>query len=133
VNNLIDEIKEHEGYRSHAYRDSERVWTIGYGLNLEDGISEPLAAKILEWIVDERRDVLFRLFSFWTSLTQARQEVLVEMAYNLGVPRLLGFRRMLAAAKAGNVEAVCREMKESKWYGQVGARADRLIEKYRNG
>jgi len=109
------------------------VLTIGYGLNLDDGISEPLAAKILEWIVDERRDVLSRLFPFWTSLAQARQEVLVEMAYNLGVPRLLGFRRMLAAAQAGNVEAVCREMKESKWAVQVGDRADRLIEKYRKG
>jgi lysozyme len=55
------------------------------------------------------------------------------MAYNLGVSGLLQFRKMLEAAKRGNVESVCDEMKNSKWFNQVGDRAEELIEQYRRG
>jgi len=130
---LIAEIKRDEAYRSHAYRDTEGILTIGYGLNLDDGISEPLAAKILEFIVEERQDNLSRLLPFWQNLTPARREVFINMAYNLGIPRFLKFRDMLTAAGAGDVAGVCREMRDSRWYKQVGGRAEKLIEKYRLG
>jgi len=130
---LIEEIKKHEAFSSHTYLDTENVLTIGYGLNLDDGISEQLASKILEWTVEARRESLSKIIPFWSKLSPARQDVFLNMAYNLGVPRFLNFRRMLTAAEAGNVESVCREMKDSKWYKQVGRRADYLIEKYRRG
>ncbi len=107
--------------------------TIGYGLNLDDGISEPLASKILEWIVAERLQVLQK-FPFWERLSQARQEVFLNMAFNLGIPRFLKFKNMLAAAATGDVVGVCREMKDSKWYRfDVGYRAVELVEKFRIG
>jgi len=34
---------------------------------------------------------------------------------------------MIAAVQAGDFEAVVREMKDSRWYKQVGRRAERLI------
>jgi len=131
--NLLDEIKRHEGYRSHAYRDSVGVWTIAYGLNLDDGIPEPLAAKILEWIVGERLTDLKRALPFWNDLSPARQDVFLNMAYNLGMPRFMKFKNTLAAAAAGDIAGVCQGMRHSKWYDDVGDRADRLIEKYRIG
>jgi len=130
---LVDQIKRQEGYRSHAYRDTEGVQTIGYGLNIDDGISEPLAARILEWILIERRTALASLLRFWPELSASRQDVLLNMAYNLGIPRFLQFRKMLAAAERGNIESVCREMQDSKWYRQVKGRADELIDQYRTG
>lgn len=133
MNDIIAEIKRDEAYRSHAYRDTEGVLTIGYGLNLDDGISEQLAAKILEWTVNEREADLRRLLPFWNDLTSNRQEVFINMAFNLGINRFLRFIKMLHAANSGDVAGVCREMRDSKWYRQVGSRADRLIEKYRAG
>ena len=133
MKSLLDDIKRHEGYRSHAYKDTEGVMTIGYGLNIDDGISEPLAAAILEFIVNERKVSLSNMLPFWDKLSTGRQNVFINMAYNLGIPRFLGFSRMIAAAERGNVEGVCREMRESKWYKQVGRRADELIEQYRKG
>lgn len=131
---LSAEIKRHEAYRSHAYRDTKGVLTIGYGLNLDDGISEPLSAKILEWIVEERREALRRSLPFWGNLAPGRQEVFLSMAYNLGMPRFLKFTDMLRAAATGDIEGVCREMKDSKWYRvDVGYRAVELVEKYRVG
>jgi lysozyme len=109
------------------------VLTIGYGLNLDDGISEPLATKIMEWTVEERLQAL-RKFPFWEQLTPARKNVFLNMAYNLGMPRFLKFKDMLAAAAIGDVAGVCREMRDSKWCREdVGYRAEELIEKYRIG
>ena len=130
---LVEELKRHEGYRSHAYRDTMGFLTIGYGLNIDAGISEPLAAQILEWQVAECTAAIAGALPFWDKLSQARQEVFVNMGYNLGVDGLLGFRKMISAAAAGDIVGVCREMRDSKWYKQVGSRADELIEKYRIG
>ena len=130
---LIAEIKRHEAFRSHPYRDSEDILTIGYGLNLDDGISEQLATKIVEWTIEERRAALARVLPFWPDLCPARQEVFLNMSFNLGVVRFMGFRKMLAAAANNDIIGVCMEMKDSKWYRQVGRRAAELIEKYRNG
>jgi len=133
MDKLIAEIKRHEGFRPMAYRDTEGFLTIGYGLNLDDGISEPLAAHILEWQVNDRAKALAGIIPFWKDLSKNRQEVLINMAFNLGIPRLLKFQRMLEAARKGNISGVCSEMKDSRWYKQVGNRADELIEKYRQG
>lgn len=133
IERVAEEVKTDEAYRCHMYPDSKGVTTIGYGLNLDDGISEPLAAKIVVWILEERLQSLEKLLPFWRQLTPARQEVFLNMAYNLGIPRLLKFRDTLAAAAAGDVEGVCREMEDSLWYREVGERADQLIEKYRRG
>jgi len=133
IERVSDEVKNDEAYRSHIYRDSVGIMTIGYGLNLDDGISEPLAEKIVEWVIEERLSSLSKILKFWRDLTPARQEVFLNMAFNLGIPRFLGFRHMLAAASAGDVAGVCREMRNSKWFVQVGDRAVRLVEKYRRG
>jgi lysozyme len=58
MDKLIAEIKRHEGFRPMAYRDTEGFLTIGYGLNLDAGISEPLASHILEWQVNDRAKAL---------------------------------------------------------------------------
>lgn len=130
---LIAEIKRHEGFRPMAYRDTEGFLTIGYGLNLDAGVSEPLAAHILKWQINDRAKAIAGIIPFWADLSKNRQEVFINMAFNLGIPRFLKFQRMLEAARKGNVSGVCSEMKDSRWYKQVGKRADELIEKYRLG
>ena len=130
---LLDELKQHEGFSGHAYKDSLGVLTIGYGLNIDDGISKKMASMILEWTLAEREDELNQNLHFWESLTRPRQEVFINMAFNLGVFRFMKFKNMLACAADGNIDGVCQEMKNSLWYTQVKSRADYLIEKYRIG
>jgi len=130
---LINEVKNDEGYRSRIYKDTEGFLTIGYGLNLDAGISEELATVILQWQLSDSANSLRGLLSFWSQLSTARQEVFINMHFNLGTPKFLQFQRMLEAARKGNVQGVCTEMRESKWFKQVGKRAERLIEKYRIG
>ena len=130
---LLQQVKRNEGFRPLPYRCPAGKLTIGYGLNLDAGISERLASQILEWQLDDVRSGLAGMLPFWSKLSPARQDVFVNMAFNLGMAGLFGFRRMLEAADRGNIEGVCAEMRDSKWARQVGARADELIDQYRKG
>ena len=70
---------------------------------------------------------------WWRTLTCARQRVLVNMAFNLGVAGLLGFKNTLSAVQRGHYEQAASGMMASKWAQQVGARADRLAVMMRTG
>ena len=130
---LVASTKQHEGLRLKPYRDSVGVLTIGYGRNLEDvGITREEAERMLE------RDLAgaYQAVAAWewfADLSPARQQVLVEMAYNLGLRRLMGFGQMLAACKSGRYQDAADEMLQSRWAGQVGARARTLAETMRRG
>lgn len=64
---------------------------------------------------------------------EAVQRALANMAFNLGLPRLLGFRRLLAALEAGDYAAAAREALDSRWAEQVGLRAVRIAQGFRGG
>jgi lysozyme len=61
------------------------------------------------------------------------QEVLANMCFNLGLTGLLGFRQTLALLQAGRYGEAAAEMLRSAWAGQVGARAERLAQKLKEG
>ena len=59
--------------------------------------------------------------------------MLIELVFNLGISRFLCFRRMLAALASYDYAAAAKEMKDSRWYTQVGKRAVTLCEMMRTG
>jgi len=117
-----------EALRLRPYRCTQGKLTIGVGHNLDDKpISKRAAEVILE---DDIADVvadLDRALPWWRQLDDARQNVLANMCFNLGLDRLLGFTNTLAAMKRGDYEWAAQGMEDSRWAKQVGARADRLI------
>ena len=128
-------IKEHEGLRLKPYRDTIGKLTIGYGRNLEDiGLSleeaEALLRNDLSRCEAELREVLGETYE---ALSPVRKAVLLDMIYNLGKSRFLGFKRMIAALKAGDFSRAAEEMLDSRWAAQVGRRAQFLAEKMREG
>lgn len=131
---LIESVIKHEGYRDRAYQDSEGIWTIGYGTNLQElQIDQTLARK---WMIDYLRDceVYARRFpEFYVLDTEARRDVLIEMIYNMGPSRVAGFRNMLAAIRERNWEEAAAQMLDSKWHRQVGQRARTLADVMRKG
>lgn len=135
---LIDRVKRNEGYRRYPYRDSREVLTIGYGFNIDEtakgpGLDEDECEAVLEIRLDKVRARLFARMPWVSSLDHVRQDVLVEMAYNLGVDGLLGFNRTLTMIQAGNYEGAAAAMLESKWATQVGERAKQLSGIMRTG
>lgn len=64
IERVSKEVKNDEAYRCHMYKDSENVTSIGYSLNLDDGISERLAAQIDAWIFEELHRELEKVLPF---------------------------------------------------------------------
>lgn len=126
--------KKYEGLNLHAYLCPGGKLTIGYGHNLdENGITPEVAHLLLQTdLAAAHRDVAAKL-PCMEVLTEARQFVLVDMCFNMGIKRLLGFKKMLSALKAGDYERAAAEMLDSRWAAQVGRRAKELAEMMKTG
>jgi len=126
---LRTDLERHEGRRHTVYQDSEGVATIGIGRNLESvGLSDDEIDYLLG--ADIRRAYLAAkaASSVFDVLTDRRQEVLVNMAFNLGEAGLKAFRQMHHALAVGDYSRAKAEMLDSLWATQVGARATELAE-----
>lgn len=124
---LRAELVRDEGIRLFPYRDTAGKITIGIGRNLSDvGVSSAEVQAM--WLADVDRATagLDRALPWWRTLSEDRQRVMVNMAFNMGIPKLLTFKRMLSAVKAGQYQAAAAEMLDSEWSRQVGERATRL-------
>jgi lysozyme len=170
---LKAELNRDEGRRAKPYKDSEGIWTVGIGWNLQARGLPPGAYFLLpngdktgprEWLspveciaqaeqgftlTEESIDKLFDLsvadaeadarvlFPSFESLSDARQRVLVNMAFNMGRQRLGGFRRMRAAIDRGDFDGACAEMIDSDWWREFerlgSKRARRLVAMMREG
>jgi len=130
---VIDDLKVHEGFRAKPYRCSEGFLTIGYGLNLDAGITREEAEMILEHRVGILQEVLAVRLHWWRRLTQSRQDVLTNMAYNLGLDGLMKFKVTLEMIGREDYAEASKQMLKSKWAKQVGGRAIWLSNKMREG
>ena len=125
---IIEDLKRHEGFRSKPYKDSVGKLTIGYGLNLDAGISQSEATMILEHRVRLIYGVLQARLPFFANLSQKRKESLVNMAYNLGIDGLMEFKKTLTLIEEGKYSEAAVQMLKSKWATQVGKRAEELAD-----
>jgi len=122
-----------EGYRQHPYKCSANKLTIGVGRNIEDnGISKEEALYLLRNDIMEVRVSLMR-FSWFNRLDDARQDAILNMAFNLGIPRFLSFKKMIEALIEMDYELAADEALDSKWATQVGERADRIARIIKHG
>ncbi len=127
-------IKLHEGLRLKPYKCPAGYLTIGYGRNLEaKGISPMEADMLLESDLDDAIRDAREFFPAFDSLLAPRQAVLVDMAFNLGLPKLRKFKKFRQALVRGDWQDAAREMLDSKWALQVGSRAARLAKMMRTG
>ena len=134
VEALIRQLERHEGYRRHPYQDSVGKLTVGIGRNLDDvGLTRDEAQYLARRDVDRVCRELDDRLTWWRSLDEVRQRALADMGFNLGVPGLLGFRRMLAALEAGDYKTAAAEALDSLWARQVGQRATAIAGMIRSG
>lgn len=142
---LKTQLRRDESVRNRPYDDADGATlvrgdtvkgniTIAVGRNLSGkGMSD---IEIDFFLDNDIQDVMkdLALSLPWTTLLDpARLGVLLNMAFNMGVPGLLNFHRTLAYVQAGNFDAAADEMLQSTWAVQVGARAHRLSAQMRTG
>ncbi len=131
---LVDSLKEHEGFRADAYIDTTGHLTIGYGQRVDElrVSKEEAETWLIDGIVSKTRE-LETFLAFRAVKDPVRRDVLIEMAYNLGVDGLMKFRNMWAAIKAQNWDEAAVQMLDSLWAKQVGARAHTLATRMKQG
>lgn len=114
----------------YAYQDSEGYWTIGVGHLIDRRKGGKLSKASIDFILNEDIDAkwteLVRALPWVANLNEARQHVLLNMAFNLGVSGLLGFKDTIRLVGAGKYKEAAVAMLDSKWAKQVGDRAVRL-------
>ena len=151
---LIDQLILHEGLKLHVYKDHLGIDTIGVGRNLEDrgitdgelafmnllkpeiyeqGITEANARFLLSNDIDIVEEELYDAHPCIDRLDDVRVRVLLDMAFNMGVPRLRKFKNMWAGIHEGDYVRASLEMLDSRWATQVGQRAVRLSSAMKTG
>ena len=130
---LFHDLMRDEGFRERVYRCSAGKQTIGYGWNIDDQpISRLSASMILADQIDSVTEELTDALPWWETLPDNAKLGLANMAFNLGLTRLLKFKKMLAALKAHDFGTGTLEGLESKLARQVGSRALRIADLYKS-
>lgn len=141
---FLKQLKKHEGEKLTAYKDTVGILTVGVGHNC---VSSPVPGveKVGDKITQEMSDKLFRedveihvselkdMLPWVTKLDDARQAVLYNMVFNLGIKGLLGFKNTLNMIKDGNYKQASEAMLVSKWASQVKYRAKELASQMATG
>ena len=115
-------LEQEEGFQAKPYRDTRGFLTIGFGTNLDAGITREQAQALVEIALRDNSERLLAL-SWFAGLDAVRQSVIENMTYNMGVDRLLTFHDMIAAIEAKDYPEAAHQMRASKWRVQVGDRA----------
>ena len=124
---LVDELKQEEGFKPRVYRDKLGGSAIGYGTNLDVGITKAEAEYLLLSRLRAAWDCIVAGWPPYTAMAATVQEALLDAAYNLGCSGLLGFHEALAALADGNCDLAANNFRDSKWAVEVPHRVERVV------
>lgn len=137
INDSYSQLKRDEGEVLHAYQDHLGYWTIGIGILIDKRKGGGLRPEESEFIFRNRLKLLDAELSKripWIArLDPARKGVLINMAFQMGVAGLLGFKNTLAMVESGRYRDAAKGMLQSKWATQTPARANRLSRQMETG
>lgn len=134
---LEQRLIQNEGKIPYAYQDSLGFWTIGIGICIDKSKGGYLSEEEMLYLLQNRLNKIRASLSnyiWFRNLSEVRQEVLIEMAYNLGVNGLLAFKKMISFIEKRDYENAVKEMRSSKWAMQIGKnRLDDLCKRISTG
>lgn len=147
---IQEQLKRDEGVRREAYLDEEGNWTIGVGHLI--GPSEMWMTKPGVQLTDQQVDTIFAhdlaeleaelsRIPWYGGLDDARRGAMLNMAFNLGVPKLLHFPTMIHYLSLDEFEAAASAALDSEWANQehydaaqpLESRPGRVAEQIRTG
>lgn len=113
LDSLRNQLMQDEGLKLKPYRDSKGRLTIGVGRNLDDvGISKDEAMYMLDNDIKDRMSYLEN-WSLFTKLSDNRQLVIADMAFNMGIAGLLEFEKMLNYLSQDDYDNAATEILDS--------------------
>ena len=143
IEKLREQLEIDEGVVHEIYLDHLGYPTFGIGQLVTD--TDPEYGADVGTKVDETRCIeAFNedvesvikdckiLYSDFDDLPEEVQQIVANMMFNMGRPRLSKFKGMKRGVDAKDWNAAADEMVDSAWYRQVTNRANRLVERMRN-
>jgi len=141
---VFNQLKEDEGVKYEIYNDHLGLATFGVGhlvIESDSEFSSPLGTSVSEervWEAFEKDldtsidecEVLFG--PKWHDFPGEVQEIVVNMMFNMGRPRLSKFKNFCAALEEGDWAKAAVEGRDSRWHKQVTNRAERLMVRLEN-
>ena len=143
LDQLREQLEIDEGVKYEIYNDHLGYATFGvghlviesdpeYDMDLGTPISE---SRVIEAFEQDCENVLRDcniLYSNFSYLPEEVQQIIANMMFNLGRPRLSRFHKMKKAVDARDWNEAALQMQDSRWYHQVPNRAERLVQRMRN-
>ena len=122
-------LTEDEGVSKWVYFCPAKQLTVGVGRNIQQiPFSQDEIDLMLKNDIARVEQELTKTFSWFSKLAGARRDAFVCIAFNLGLPRLLRFKKALKSMSLNNWSEASHHFKDSKWYGQVTNRAERYCQ-----
>jgi len=143
LDQLRMQLEYDEGCKYEIYLDHLGLPTFGIGHLVTENdpeheeevgtpVSEERVIEVFEQDVQVTIDECKKLYDNWFDLPDEVQLILANMMFNMGRPRLSGFKKFNAAIAAKEWKEASEEMIDSRWYRQVTNRAERLVQRMRN-
>ncbi len=136
--NLRSQLIAEEGRRSVVYLDTLGIATVGIGhvepgLRVGDVWTDAQIDAAFDHDVATKNAEMQAVLPWFGQLNEARQAVLLQMAFQMGTRGLLGFSHTLQAVQDGRWRDASNGMLASKWAQQTPRRANRLAEQMLTG
>ena len=144
MSRIRDQIKFHEGVKNTVYKDHLGYLTVGVGhliletdpennLEVGDAITDDRVNELFEVDLKVCTDELDAKLPWWKDLDEIRQRCLIDLTFNMGMPRLLKFKKTLAHLENADFISAGDELLNSNYARQVGKRANRISEMIKTG
>ena len=134
---IIEMLRKHEGVEKYAYKCTADKVTIGVGRNIDKsggiGLSDDEIDYLLSNDIKRVSAELIRAFPWYSELDEVRKDAMIDMCFNMGLPRLSKFKNSLAAMKNGDYDIAALEFLDSNWAEQVGSRSITITDMIRSG
>lgn len=127
LNDIVKDIKKHEGFRAKVYKCTEGYDTIGYGFAIKDLIIDKDVADLI--LMKKLHKMLERItiaFPWFANIDNEAKAVVVNMCYQLGIRGFSKFKKTIYYLETGQYEEASTEMLDSLWAKQTKGRAKEL-------
>ena len=143
IENLRDQLRIDEGCVKSVYLDHLNLptcaighliteWDEEYGMPVGTAISDDRVNELFDKDVQVTIEECKLLYNDFDDLPEEAQQIIANMMFNMGRPRLSRFHKMKKAVDERNFLLASQEMKQSRWYNQVTARAERLVDRMKS-
>ncbi len=149
---MAEFVSDNEGFEPYSYQDTPTNRSIGFGFNLNrpdarqlienlghnfqavhdgsEAITRSDADSLRNHVIKEAYDIANEFSGGLNNLHPTAQKVIIDMAYNMGGPRLRGFKELQKALRQQDYNWAAEEMMDSRWFreNQTGNRDNMLVE-----